>query len=159
MKEGKLGIDDWVLLIVFISIIIYACVNLTPAHSQTNAAANQIEINAQVSYGLGWQANTNLLNYIEPGTTTALFANSTTVFIPPNTIDQQINLATLFPNINTAVLWGVADISNPGQPFSLGMAAGGARYAIAAGGFQINRVAGSAPVLYVTMRALPLIVF
>ena len=103
----------------------------------------------QAAYGLGYQSNSVLMNYCEPGTTQSLFGNSNTVFVPANTTGQAINLATMFPNINSALLWGIQDISNPGQLVSIGMAANGSRYTLAPGGFQVTRVSGSAPTLYV----------
>ena len=120
-----------------------------PSHAQaTNAQANQIEINAQVAYGLGYQSNTVLMNYCEPGTTTALFNMSNTVVIPPATTDYAVNLSTMFPSINSAVCWGVEDISNPGQAFSLKMDPGGNSFSVAPSGFVLTRVNGSAPTLY-----------
>jgi hypothetical protein len=144
---------DIFLLLAFLLVVFWICDFPQPAYPQaSNATANQIEINTQVSYGLGFQNNTNLIDYVEPGTTTALYNGQTTVFIPPSTTDQAINLATLFPYVNTPLLWGVQDISNPGQSFSLAMAAsaGSQKFTIAPGGFQINRVNGSAPILYVS---------
>ena len=141
---------EWASLAVvisFLGIVFHTC---PPVHPQaSNAQANQIEINAQVAYGLGYQSNTVLMNYVEPGTTTALFNETVTVAVPANTTNYPINLATMFPNINSAILYGVADISNPGQQFSLGMDSSGARLTIAPGGFGMWRVNGSAPTLYV----------
>ena len=100
-----------------------------PSHAQaTNAQANQIEINAQVAYGLGYQSNT--------------------VVIPPATTDYAVNLSTMFPSINSAVCWGVEDISNPEQAFSFKMDPGGNSFSVAPSGFVLTRVNGSAPTLY-----------
>ena len=131
-------------------ILLSICTKPVGAQTVSNAQANQIEINAQVAYGLGYQSNSTLMNYIEPGTTTALFGNAQTLFIPPNTTDQMVVLAALFPSINSAVLWGVQDISNPGQSISIGTATGTNKFTLAPGGFLLSRVNGSAPTLYVT---------
>jgi len=150
MKVRTTWIEWAALATTIIGFVILAYFCITPVKSQvSNAQPNQIEINAQVAYGLGYQSNSSLLNYIEPGTTTALFGNATTIFVPPATADQTVNLAALFPNINQAVLWGVQDISNPGQSVSIGTAAGSNKFTLAAGGFLLSRVYGSAPTLYI----------
>jgi hypothetical protein len=120
-------------------------VNATPV---TNANPSQIEIDGQVSFGLGYGTNTNLFNYQEPGTTTCLFNGSTTVFIPPSTTNQAVNLTTLFPYINTPVLWGWCDISNPGQAVTWSLTSSGATIDMAPGGFSLFRVNGGAPTIY-----------
>ena len=124
-----------------------------PVNPPTNAQPNQVEINCQVSYGLGWQASTTMMNYIEPGTTTANYPLSTIVYVPPSTTAQAINLATLFPNIQSAILYAVQDDSNPGQAFSLATGAADTYMPIAAGGFacfRVNCPIASAPTLYVS---------
>ena len=114
----------------------------------TNANPQQVEVNAEVSFGLGYGTNTNLLNYVEPGTTTCLFNGSTTIFIPASTTNQAVNLATLFPYINTPVLWGWKDISSPGQAVTWSLTSSGATMNQAAGGFCLFRVNGNAPTVY-----------
>lgn len=120
-----------------------------PCFAQTNAAEQNVCIQAQVAFGLGLFSNQSLLNYSEPSTTTAKFSNSTTVAVPPSTSNQQINLSTLFPNIATPILFGMSDISDPGQAVDWGLASGGTRFPMAAGGFMITRVSGTGPVVYV----------
>lgn len=141
-----------------------------PAKTQVpNAAPNQVEINAQVAYGLGYQSNTVLMNYIEPGTTTAQFNETSTVRIPPNAMSYPVNLEFLFPGVYTPILWGIKDVSNPGQTFNLGMCYGGGEalkprdttpkgvvhrfgsnaLTIAPGGFMIARCNGGFPTFYV----------
>lgn len=120
----------------------------------TNLRAQQIEINSQCSFGLGYQSNQTLMNYVEPGTTTANFALSTTIFVPPSTTAQAVNLATLFPNITTAILYGVADLSYPGQEVLISMKSDGTNpMPQAAGGFsqwRVNCPIADAPTLYLT---------
>lgn len=130
------------LLLLFLSIL--------PAGAQvTNAQNLQVEIASQAVLGLSYGVNQTLQNYNENGSTTARFALSQTIFVPPNTTDQSINLATLFPSINSAIMWGVSDISSPGQAWSFGMAAGGSRFDINPGGYFSARVNGSAPTIFV----------
>lgn len=119
-----------------------------PAVAQTNATDQQVEINGQVSFGLSYFGNTNLLNYAEPGTTTAKFQGSAVVMVPPSTTDQAVSLSSLFANISTPICIGLKDISNPGQQCNWGMAAAGTRFNMAAGGFSLMRVNGSRPTLY-----------
>jgi hypothetical protein len=143
---------EWAgLTAIIVGYIILFCICTKPAGAQvSNAQPNQVEINAQVAYGLGYQSNSVLMNYIEPGTTTALFGNSATVFVPASTTDQVVNLATLFPYINSAELWAVEDISNPGQSVLIGTATGSNKFTLAPGGFFEARVYGSAPTLYIS---------
>ena len=121
----------------------------------TNANTQNITIDAQVGMGLQNMPASRLLYYEEPSTTTAKFADTSTIVIPPNTVDQVLNLATLFPGINTALVFVIADItSSPGVPINFGMAAGGARFNMAAMGFFVVRVNGSAPTLYLDNPSL-----
>jgi hypothetical protein len=114
----------------------------------TNALDQEIEINAAVSFGLSYFGNTSLLQYVEPTTTKAKFQNSSTVVLSPNTTNNPINLATLFPSLNTALVYGIKDMSQPGQQVNVGMAAGGSRFNMAPGGFFLVRVSGSSPTIY-----------
>lgn len=135
---------------ILVALLLLLLFSLTPALADvTNASSQQIEINAQTQFGLSYSGNTSLMNYVEPGTTTSRFGLSTTVFVAPSTTDQQINLATLFPFINSAQLWGMQDISNPGQQLNWGLASGGQRFQMNPGGFFECRVTGSAPILYI----------
>lgn len=115
----------------------------------TNATPQNVTINAQVLWGLSNLNASQLLSYTEPTTTTALFSLTTTFFAAATTNNQTVNLATLFPNINSAILYGIADISNPGVSVSIGLASGGTRFTMAAGGFFLVRVSGSSPTVYI----------
>ena len=115
----------------------------------TNTTAQQVEINAQVNWGLSEFANSLLLNYQEPNTTTALFNSSITVVVPAATNNYQVNLATTFPFLNDAIVYGIKDMSNPGQQVDIGLASSGQRFSMAPGGFFVIRVDGSAPTLYI----------
>lgn len=122
---------------------------ISPGLPATNATPTQVTIDADIIFGLAQWANMPLFRYIEPTSTTCLFAESATVVVPPATSNQAVNLATLFPSINTAVAYCVTDISYPGQQVSIGMASGGSRFTLAANGFLMARVNGTAPTLYV----------
>ncbi|MGH9553766.1 MAG: hypothetical protein ACRD3W_30580, partial [Terriglobales bacterium] len=50
-----------------------------PCFAATNAAPQQVEINAQVSFGLSLTVSDLLMSYQEANTTTALFHGSNTV--------------------------------------------------------------------------------
>lgn len=117
----------------------------------SNLTTQQIEINAQVNFGLSDFTNSLLLNYQEPNSTTASTSNSATVTVTANTTDNQVNLSTLFPitATNNAICYGVVDISNPGQQVNIGLAAGGSRFNMAPSGFMLIRVTGSKPTLYI----------
>ena len=142
--------SEWASLALTMTLVLFAWVTCGKAHTQaSNGQANQIEINSQIAYGLGYQSNEVFLNYVEPGTTTALFGQTVTVAVPANTTNYPINLATMFPNVNTAIMYAVEDISNPGQQVSIGMDSGGSRFIMAPGGFFECRVNGSSPTLYV----------
>lgn len=117
--------------------------------SYTNAAAQQVQINSQVVYGLSENNNTVLQNYIEPSTTTALFQGSIVVVVTANTTNNTYNLATLFPVANTPIFWGVMDISTPGQQVNIGLASGGARFSVSPNGFINVRTNGAFPTLYI----------
>jgi hypothetical protein len=117
--------------------------------SYTNATSQQVQINSQIIFGLAQNNNTVLLNYIEPDTTMALFSGSLVVVVPPNTNNNTYNLTTLFPVANTPILWGMVDISNPGQQVNWGLASSGARFDMNPNGFFVCRVNGSAPTLYI----------
>lgn len=120
-----------------------------PCRAATNAASEQIEINAQVNFGLSLTVSDLLLDYEEPNSTTALFRGASTVVVPQNTSNQQIVLSTLFPGFNSYICFGIQDISNPGQAINFGLTSGGARIPMAAGGFSLQRVSGSVPTIFV----------
>lgn len=117
--------------------------------TNTNATPEQITINTQINFGLTDFANTLLLNYQEPNTTTCLFQLSQNFIAVANTVNQVIDLATMFSSINTAVLYGIVDISNPGQQVNIGMASSGSRFNMNPGGFFLVRANGSSPTLFV----------
>ena len=114
--------------------------------------SNQFELNCQAAYGLGYQSNQVLMNYVEPGTSQATYAVSNIVVVPPSAIDQQINFSTMFPNINTAFVVGIQDISNPGQTIYIGTApeigTGYSKLILAPGGFQTSRTYGTNGVIF-----------
>lgn len=120
-----------------------------PVYAATNTSPEQIEINAQVNFGLSLTISDLLLDYQEPNTTTALFRGATTIVVPANTSNQQIVLSTLFPAVNSFICYGLQDVSNPGQAVNIGLASGGARVPLAAGGFSLTRVSGSVPTIFV----------
>jgi len=115
----------------------------------SNAAPQQVQINSQICFGLSQNNNTVLQNYIEPNTTTALFQATLVVVVTANTTNNTYNLATLFPVANTPILWGMEDISSPGQQVNWGLASGGQRFNMAPNGYFVCRVAGGAPTLYI----------
>ena len=124
-----------------------ACFIAQPAIPQT---AQQVIISGQVAYGLGWNATTVLLNYAEPSTTTCTWESSTVIEIPENTTNNQINLASLFPGVTTAVVYGWQDVTaSPGQQLNWGLASSGARFDMAPAGFTVIRVTGSSPTIFV----------
>ena len=115
----------------------------------TNTTPQQVEINAQVNWGLSEFTSSLLLNYQEPNTTTALFSATITVVVPINTTNNAYNLATLFPADNSPLLFGLADLSQPGQQLNWGLASSDGRFQMAPGGFALMRVNGGAPTIYV----------
>lgn len=123
--------------------------------ANTNATPQQIQINAQACFGLSQSTNNLVVNYQEPNTTTALFKGIEELSIPANTVNNTINLANYFTAINTALLWGLQDISNPGQQVNIGMASSGTRFSMAPSGFFLIRVnGGSSPILYIDNPSL-----
>lgn len=95
------------------------------------------------------QANRTLANYNEPSQTTAAYGNLSSVTIPAGTVDNAINLATLFPNIVTMTTLTLADITaSPGQQTSFGFTGGGLKIPIAAAGIIAIRTAGALPTIY-----------
>ena len=113
------------------------------------ATAQQIQIAAQVAFGLSNEYPNVLFQYTEPTTTTAGLAASTIVQIPANTTDNAIVTATLFPGFTTPLLWGIAEMTNPGIQLNVGLASGGARLHMAVGGFWITRVNGTGTTFYI----------
>lgn len=155
LKLWQSRIVDWFICAVFLLATIAVWMWTPPAKGQaTNATAQQVEINSQVAFGLGYQSNQTLMNYVAPGTLTAKFALQTTVFIPPSTTAQAVNLATLFPFINTAIVYGLQDITAAGQAITVSMKSDGTNgMPQAAGGFsewRVNCAIASAPTLYLT---------
>lgn len=155
MKAIAQILGDVLLAIVFCALVywIWLPESAHGTNPPTNATANQFECNLQVAYGLSWQANQVLCNYIEPGTSQANYPLATTIYVPPSTTAQAVNLATLFPYIQTALFYSVQDVSNPGQAFSFSTASAGNYIPIAAGGFaafRTNCPIGSAPTIYLS---------
>jgi hypothetical protein len=125
-------------------------ISATPSTSTyTNAAPQQVQINSQIVFGLAQNNNTVLQNYIEPNTTTALFPGMLLVVVPANSTNNAYNLATLFPLANTPIMWGIMDVSNPGQQINVGLAASGQRFMLNPNGYLTARVNGGAPTLYI----------
>ena len=135
--------------------LVCACLSL-PCLAQTpNIAPQAFEINANVNFGLQQFANTNLFNYMEPSTNTALFQASNTVIIPANTAAQAVNLSTLFPFINSAIAVGISDVSTPGQSVKLGFTNASTNLLIMApNGFLLSRVYGALPIVYISNLSL-----
>lgn len=113
------------------------------------APAQQVAIACQVVQGLQSVYPNVLFQYQEPGTTTAQFGSSTVVSIPANSTNNTINTATLFPGCVTPVAVGIAEITSPGLPLSLGLSNGGPRLNLAAGGWNVTRVVSGFPTFYV----------
>lgn len=125
-------------------------ISVTPVSSAvTNATAQQVQINSQIIFGLSQNNNSVLQNYIEPNTTTALFAGSLPVVVPADSVNNEYNLSTLFPLANSPILWGLEDKSNPGQQVNVGLTASGPRFFINPNGYLTARVNGGAPILYI----------
>lgn len=118
----------------------------------TNAAPQQVSLTAQVNFGLSSFVNNQILNYEEPSTTTCLFDwLSPPQVITANTNNVQFNLATLLSGINTAVVIGWKDVSDPGQQINWGLTSGGARFDMAANGFTLLRLSqgqSTLPIVY-----------
>ena len=123
--------------------------SVLPVMAVTNTTATQFDCRASVNFGLSQYATIPMFSYAEPTASTALFNSSQIIVVPPATTDQAINLPTLFPFLNTALVVSVQDISSPGQATAIGLASGGSRLPLAARGFILSRVSGTVPVLYI----------
>ena len=57
--------SEWASLALTMTLVLFAWVTCGKAHTQaSNGQANQIEINSQIAYGLGYQSNEVFLNYV-----------------------------------------------------------------------------------------------
>jgi len=111
--------------------------------------AQNVQIGSQVVFGLQSVYPQTLLQYQEPTTTTAQFSGATTVVIPANSTNNQINTAALFPAFTTPVCIGLQDITNPGVSVGVGTSSTDTRVQIAANGFVVYRTASGLPTFYV----------
>ena len=121
--------------------------------SNTNLTAQQVVISAQVNFGLSDFANALILNYQEPNTTTCLsYAATAPQVVLANTNNVAFNLQSIFSAINTAVLIGFVDISNPGQQVNWGLASSGPRFYQNPSGFTLirtNQAIATLPTVYI----------
>lgn len=144
MRSLALRIKIWVVLVV-----IPLLVPLTAQATGPTSTAQQFQISTQVAFGMGNQFPDLLYYYQEPTSNTAVMDGSTNVVINANSTNTAISTATLFPGVNTPVLWGIAEITNPALPLAVGLSSSGPRMQMAAGGFWITRVASGSPTFYV----------
>lgn len=128
-------------------------VSCAPAFAAASTAQN-IEINSQVVFGLQSAFPNMLFQYKEPSTTTAQMQGSTIVLIPANSVDNAVNLATLFPGFNMPLIFGVAEVTSPSRALNIGLSAGGPRINLAATGFMLWRANGAFNTLYVDNASL-----
>ena len=135
-----------IVLVIFLTTIAYFCY---PGQAATNATPQQFELNAQTNYGLSYLGNATTFSYAEPNTSTALFSLSQTFLIPANSTENTINLATAFPVVNSALVYTISDMSNPGLQTSIGTATGANKFIMNPNGFMMIRAKGSAPILYI----------
>lgn len=85
-----------------------------------------------------------ILNFISGTTLTGTKVYKTTVALADSTTDQQVNLATLFPNLTACKLLIVIEITSTPVAISIGFAAGASK-ALKAGYPFIFPLNGTAP--------------
>lgn len=129
----------------FLLAISAACL---PALSQSGTAQN-VQIGAQVVFGLQNQFPDTIFQYQEPATTTAQMSSSTVVAIPANSTNNAISTSTLFPGFTTPVCWGIAEITSPSLPLNIGLSSGGPRLQVAGAGFLLVRTVAGKPTFYI----------
>jgi hypothetical protein len=94
--------------------------------------AQQAYVSVQAYLGLPDYTHQTVIDFVSQTTFTANAPLITTVTVPANTTDQSVNLATTFPGITAVLFLSVADVTNPGQPFSITTTSGSGRIQIAA---------------------------
>jgi hypothetical protein len=98
---------------------------------------------------VGFNTTTDLLNYTEPQSTTAVAEAQSVIITLANTQNQAFNLATIFPGITNMTLLLLKDISNPGLAHTFKLVSAGANtIPIRAGGVLVVTTSGTPPTIY-----------
>jgi hypothetical protein len=115
-------------------------------------AAQQFQVNCQVSFGLLDWSHTSLLNYVEPITSTATKADSITINIPQSSTNNTFSFSGVFSADTNGSVVILQDITNPvlSNPIGMGIhvsAGHSDRVPIAPGGCVVFRIQGQMPAI------------
>lgn len=114
-------------------------------------ATKALKIYLQCFLGEPTFAHETVVNYQNADTDTGAVVQDVLINVPVSTTDQQVVLATYFPNISNCRFIVVQDLTNPGQQFSFATDAGSNRVPVQAGAFVAWVQDGGAPKsLYLT---------
>lgn len=108
-------------------------------------ASQQVFISLLATLGEPDYSHLTALSFSSQPTLNGVVLPSYPVEVPSATIDQTVNLPSIFPAITNLVCIAVMDITNPGQNFSLTTTAGSGRMLIAASSPWFYMAGGGAP--------------
>ena len=91
-----------------------------------------------------------LITFTSASTATAAVQQSTLLTVNANTTDLSFNLASYFPGISNCQFVVIQDVTNPGQPFSVGSNAGGRFSVQASSPMCWMQNGGNPPIIYLT---------